>query len=161
VTPGWFRWGSIAAVLAAVVAIALPASASAGQPVVSLKVAKHRAGPYTPIQFGNIELNEAKSFYWKAKNITDARLPDVLLSDSTIYLPGWVSKWFKGKDNITADVQGGGYAFGLKAGKSKFFRSRLKPTKTASPLCAEATAAPPETSQDLALVVINDALCSL
>jgi hypothetical protein len=149
------------AVAACVAAIALPASASAGQPVVSVKVAKHQAGPYKPFQLANIELNEAKDFYWKAKNITDAKLPEVLLSDSTIYSPGWVSKWFRGKDNITADVQGGGYEFGLRAGKSKFFRSRLKPTTTASPLCAEAAAAPPETSTDFALVVINDALCSL
>jgi hypothetical protein len=157
------RLGSIAAVLAAVVVIALPASASAGQPLVSLKVAKHKDGPYKAFQVSNIALNETKQFYWKAKNVADGKLPDVRLTDSfALYPPGWIVRWFRGDDNITAGVHNpAGYQFGIKAGGSKLFRLKLKPTKTAGPVCAEASAGPPKTSPDSAVIAVNDALCSL
>ena len=149
----------IAVVAAAVAAFALPSSASAGQPLVDLKVAKHKDGPYASTQSANIDLNQARPFYWKVKNLTDEKLPEVVLNDSTLYPAGWVAKWFRGKENITTEVLGDGYEFGLKAGKPKAFRSKLKPTKTAGPACHNAIAAPPETSPDSAAVIVNDAKC--
>jgi hypothetical protein len=155
------RSSIITLALAAALALALPVSASAGQPLVSLKVAKHKGGPYATGQPASIGLNQAKDFYWKVKNITNARLPEVLLTDNTDTSPGWIVRWFRGKDNITTDVQGGGYEFGLRAGKAKVFRSRLKPTEGAEKqLCHAATAGPPETSLDEAIVFVNDGLCA-
>jgi hypothetical protein len=153
------RSPQIAIVLAAVAAIALPASASAGDPDVSLTVAKHKHGPYKRVQETHIALNQAKDFYWKARNVRDARIPDVLLEDSNVYPPGWIARWFRGEHNITPEVRGDGYEFALKAGKSKLFRSRLKRTKTADQLCADASVTPPESDPDFALVAVNDAIC--
>jgi hypothetical protein len=157
---GSFRRGSVVVVLAALAAIALPSSASAGQPFVNLKVAKKQDGPYKNVQNVNIDLNEAKSFYWKAKNPTSTKL-DVLLTDPSFYPVGWNTRWFRGNDDITEEVRAAGYEFGLKAGKAKLFRSRLKPTKTAGPVCHEGNAAPPKTSTDFALVAVNDPVCLL
>jgi hypothetical protein len=156
---GHLRRGSIAAAVVAVAAIALPASASAGEPAVSLKVAKHKDGPYKPEVRTNIKLNQAKDFYWKARNVTDAEFPDVLLTDDGPYPTGWIVRWFRGDDNITSDVRGDGYEFVLQPGKSKLFRSRLKPTKTADEVCHAAGAGPSEPATDFALVVVNDAFC--
>ena len=144
--------------LAAAVAVALPASASAGDPVVFMKVAKHKDGPYKTVQGASIALNQTKDFYWKARNVTDAKLPDVLLTDDGPFPPGWIVRWFKGNDNVTSDVKGDGYEFALKPGKSKFFRSRLKRTEPADDLC-HVGEAESEGEMDGALVVVNDAFC--
>ena len=148
------------AVAACVAAIVLPASASAGDPVVSLKVAKHKDGPYKTVQTTHIAPPDAKDFYWKVRNPTDAKLPDVLLTAGEVSSAGWIARWFRGDDQITSDVEGGGYEFALRPGKSKLFRSRLKPTEIAKKqLCFDAYAGPPLTDTDGALVAVNEAIC--
>ena len=153
------RRGVIAVALVAAAAIALPASAGAGQPDVSLKVAKQKDGPYREHVGAHMDLNQAKDFYWKVRNVTDAKLTQVLIIDGAKYPPGWIARWFRGENNITSDVRNAGYEFALGVGKSKIFRSHLKATKAIGPLCHDAAAGPPETSQSFALVSINDPVC--
>ena len=150
----------MALVLASTIAIAWPATASAGDPLVSLKVSKQKDGPYKPVVHANVALNEAKDFYWKVRNVSEFNFAgSVRLFDDGPYPPSWVARWFRGDNNITPDVRGDGYEFSLKAHRSKHFRSRLKPTMTADALCHSAGARFAKSSNDFALVVVNDAIC--
>jgi hypothetical protein len=127
-------------------------------------VAKKQGGPYKRFQHLNVPAGEAKSLYWRVKNVSRKRLNEVHLSDSaTNYPASWVARWFAGKRNITADVHtSDGHTFGLKRGKSKTFRQRLKAPDAAAGFCDNAYAGGPNASLDLATAGINDvAICGL
>jgi len=65
--------------------------------------------------------------YVKTINTTSERVSDHLTEDTFGSQSDYKVQWFKGKTNITEDVQALGYAFGLRAGHARIFRVRVKP----------------------------------
>ena len=163
------RWGprgvALAIVAAVMTAAALPSSSAAGviAPQVKLKVAKHEGGPYKEFQAINIPDGDVKNLFWRVKNVSSKRLKEVHLSDSSTNYPlAWGVKWFQREKDITDDVHtSDGHTFGLKRGRSKTFRQRLKAPFKAGSFCDTARAGGPNASLDLATVSVNGAVCGL
>ena len=112
-------------------------------PPVTLKVAKHKDGPYAYDQVVNVPVGKSKSVYFKAKNTTgenvDAEFDD---NGSSSGLENFVVKWFRGDKNISSEVKGSGYDFPLKANKQAILRAKLTHSDPGSGFCldGEATA---------------------
>ena len=125
-----------ACVVAAVLAI--PAGALAGAEL-QVRTAKKASGPYAQVTRLNIPDGESKNGYVRVKNKLDKKVGATLTYEIVIVSdPEYTIRWFKGKKNITSDVANAGYDFGLRPGKSKIFRARIKAPNGAEPMCMSA-----------------------
>ena len=125
-----------ACVLAA--ALAIPAGALAGAEL-QVRTAKKASGPYAEFTRLNIPDGEAKNGYVRVKNKLDKKVGVTLTYEIVVVSdPEYTIRWFKGKKNITADVSNAGYDFGLRPGRSKVFRTKIKAPNGAEPMCMSA-----------------------
>jgi hypothetical protein len=60
------------------------------------------------------------------------------LSDLASPIPDYKVQWFRGNENISAEVKGAGYEFDLAAGQSKYFSSRIKRVGPEGDACLDA-----------------------
>ena len=121
----WKRTLVAAALIAGAFMVASPAAA--GTPDYKLKIAKQPDGPYSGVVTVNLDEDESRNVYAKARYTgNQSGKKDVSL---VRFSEGPVSgKYFKGDQNITSDVQLGGYEFRLRRGHPKTFRVKVTST---------------------------------
>jgi hypothetical protein len=147
----------IGAGLATVASLAIaPAPASAAPPFF-VDASKHRDGPYSnesPIP-ASVKPGQTKSFFWQASSSQDRAL--VLDDASTAEQDhqGLHIKWFRGRHNISSDVEGSGYEFTLKADKPKIFRTQIRATGHGD-VCLIAHFEMPSVYSDTKAFAVND-----
>jgi len=91
---------------------ALPASAGVDPPIV--KVARHRWGPYKEFFIKlKMDPDDSKDFFLKARNAEDATGPQPATLVRLVGPSDCKAKYFKGNQNITQEVNEGGYDFTL------------------------------------------------
>lgn len=104
-------------------------------PVPVVKLARDADGPWInkPVINGKLKPGKAKDFFVKIRNTTDhkqnARL-ELRGGD-----PSYRLRWFKGRRNITSEVRGGGFEFGLRPRPARVFRLRIKATAAPGEMC--------------------------
>jgi hypothetical protein len=132
-----------AAVAATALAVAGPAGAGGDDVGASIKIAKKKAGPYSPfLQDVNVP-NSGRELFVRVKG--DAANPgpvELRFGDdgSTSGVDGWKVKWFKHGDNISAEVKNEGYQFKVGPGQRKYFAARITPDDPSNGFCLEAVA---------------------
>jgi hypothetical protein len=132
------RRSSLLGACVLVVALAVPAGALAGAQL-QVRTAKKASGPYTQHTRLKIPDGEAKSGYVRVKSKLDKKVGATLSYELVAFSgPEYSFDWFKGKKKITADVNDDGYDFGLRPGKSKLFRMRIKAPTDAEHICVSA-----------------------
>ncbi|MEO8091491.1 MAG: hypothetical protein ABI726_02125 [bacterium] len=115
-----------AALVLVLLALAVPAPALAG---VKVEVAKHKSGPWSPFGLNvHIPTGDSKNLYIRIKNTSHhAHAKQVNLTERrSADGPDYQVSWFKGKRDISHDVQTSGHDFTLKHDRSKRFRLRVK-----------------------------------
>jgi hypothetical protein len=151
------KLGTAALGILAVLAMSVT-SASAGDDLISVKAAKHKAGPYThETQALNVPVGKRKTVYYRVKNVGDTLTLELSFDDAATNTSNddYNVKWFKRKTNITADVAGAGYEFKVKPGKKKLFRAKVKHVSGSSNLCLGGQASGPLTFPDAAYFNVN------
>lgn len=126
-----------AAIALAVFAMAMPAAAHRGEPVLA-QAAKHKHGPWkTGTHPVDIPAGQKRSLYVRIKNTSaPAHKQHVMLTEGTDGgPPDYHNSWFKDKKDISHDVQTSGYDFTLKPGQAKRFRVRVKVDDDSNPEC--------------------------
>jgi hypothetical protein len=123
--------GFLAVLLAAV------ATATAAQDPVQIETALHKDGPWsTEGRNVHIPAGHSKNLYARITNTSHPNHPqDITLKDLSGATPGYHISWFKGNEDISHAVQTTGYDFGLKHGKTKKFRARVKVTDDSNQEC--------------------------
>jgi hypothetical protein len=113
--------------------LAVPATAGGpGTPV--LKGAKKKAGPYKRTLAVNVQ--ERKNLFVKVKSTADFKQTATLSEGAAGMLGDFSAKWFKGKKDVSHDVQTSGHEFTLRPNRPKLFRVRVKPeVDNPGPLC--------------------------
>ena len=134
--------------IVAAAAVALAAPALAGDPV-QTTVAKP-GGKFRDAVSSHIAEDATKRFRLRTKNPTGSEITATLNGD-----PGNNTKvkWFKGKQNITAQVMGDGYEFQLDAGAKKNFRVKVTAENTKLS-CVASEGSGPE-GGTVALIFVN------
>jgi hypothetical protein len=148
----------VAAVAISILA-APPAGAGMGSSPMRLTISKTKDGPYS-FSALHAKVNAGpKGFFVKVADKTEHR-QDGLLEDVSAGAgsANFKIRWFRGDENITSDVQGPGYGFGLKPGKPKVFRALVKPLNPdPGALClAPRASVEPDAYQAVGSVYIND-----
>jgi hypothetical protein len=123
--------------LACIALLALPGPVGAGiSGPPKVRLATKPAGPFKPSQNLNLPDGESKVRYVKvlstADHKQDATLTEVQISSGG---PDYITRWFKGKRNITQAVSQGGFAFVLRQDAVRRFRVRIKAPVGADPIC--------------------------
>jgi hypothetical protein len=119
------------------IAVAVPASAHRGEPVLA-EAAKHKHGPWSTEELPvKIPAGDKRSLYVRIKNTSSpSHKQHLTLTEGTDGgPPDYHHDWFKGDEDISHDVQTSGYHFALKHGKTKRFRIRVKVTDDSNPEC--------------------------
>jgi hypothetical protein len=148
----------ISAALVALVAMAVGATtASAGDPFVKVRAAKHKDGPYLHNPQGlMLPAGESKTLYWRVKNIAPDQKLELRFDDAaTDPEDDYRVRWFKGHENITSDVSGPGFEFKLKAGAKKLFSARVKHRTNSGILCLGGQASGSLVNPDAAYFNVN------
>jgi hypothetical protein len=152
----------IAGALAGVIVLALVATAGAGTPSPSVKIAKKAGGPYLEFAAVNVPDGETRTRYVRVRSKHNANqtatLTMGLASDGG---PEYTFKWFRGKTNITPDIGDDGYDFTLKPDKDRIFKVRIKAPEGAEPICMTAAVEVPASSFGTATLIVNHALCAI
>jgi hypothetical protein len=147
----------LAIVAAWALAALVPDAAVAGPPNLDAKVSRHKSGPYKQELSINIAPGTAKNVYLKVKNNTGQRKDSLQLNQFEPEM-GWNTRYFRRDQNITNEVQGGGYGFELGAGKAKKFRIRIKAPATTDDTCVTSLVEEMGPDHDVAVVGVNDPL---
>jgi hypothetical protein len=125
--------GTLACV--ALLALAAPVGAGVSGPA-KVRLATKPAGSYKPSLNLTLLEGESKVRYVKvhstADHKQDATLTEVQISSGG---PAYITRWFKGRRNITQAVGQGGFAFVLRQDAVKRFRVRIKAPVGADPIC--------------------------
>ena len=114
-----------AALVLVLLALAAPAPALGG---VRVEVAKHKSGPWSPGGLNvHIPTGNSKNFYIRIKSTSHhAQAKQVNLSERrSVDGPDYQVSWFKGKQDISSEVQTSGHDFTLKHDQTKRFRLRV------------------------------------
>jgi hypothetical protein len=114
--------------------LAVPANAGgpAGTPV--LKGAKKKAGPYKRTH--SVKVQQRRNLYVKVKSTANSKQTATLYQGAVDMLGDYSVDWFKGKRDVTHDVQTSGYEFTLRQNRPRLFRAKLKPVvDNPGPLC--------------------------
>jgi hypothetical protein len=116
----------------------IPATASAA-PVLKLKAAKHKRGPYVNAPGPNpvtANVNEPKNFWVKAFIVPHSSVEARLFEQVANQDQDYKFKWYKGQNDISHDVQTSGHLFTLRHDHPKRFRVRVRPqVPNPGPLC--------------------------
>jgi hypothetical protein len=97
-----------------------------------VKASKKKSGPYAAA-FVPVKVSEPRNLYVKVISKA-ANAEEVLLYEQAGGYPEDYSiKWFKGKKDISHDVQTGVYEFTLRPDKPRLFRLRMKPDVPGKP----------------------------
>jgi hypothetical protein len=98
--------------------------------------AKHGSGPWkTNSQRVKIKQGKSKNLFVRIKNGSGATRSVTLNEDGAVGPPDYHYSWFKGKDDISHDVQTSGYDFSLKGHKKKKFRIRATANNASAKDC--------------------------
>ena len=128
-------------------AIAAPALAGgAGAPKV--RTAKSAGGPYGKVTSLHVPNGESRTGYVKVIS-TVGEAQDATLTTGCILIAKRgecpiVTRWFKGKKNISGDVHTTGYEFTLRPDRPKRFKVRFKATSDATRCIVARVDAPPD-----------------
>jgi hypothetical protein len=155
--------GPTAFVCASVLAVALATVPSASGLAVTfnIKVAKHKDGPYKTDIRSKIDPGETRSFWFRVKNTGDAEsqldFGDADTSDEV----GFKTKWFKHGDNVSSQVQQGGYMFHVDPGQKKYFNAKQTGLDAPGAVegCLAGEASMTMVYTDLSSVAINGGTC--
>ena len=111
----------------AAVAVAGPAVAPAGGPgTPKLRGAKHADGPFSRVV--RVKVTKPRTLYVLVKSDYDQQQLATLTEGGDGPDPGdFDTKWLRGDEDITHDVQTSGYEFNLPPRGKKRFRVRVKP----------------------------------
>jgi hypothetical protein len=153
------RWvtGALAA-LAMLVPLLIAPSAEAGDPTVTLKISKHRDGPFVHdlSESGNppsLAEGEHKNFYLRAKNkVANALDPNLI---NGFVSNDYTARYFRKDNEITDALFTSGYDFHLGVGKTKSFRLRIKRKSGSANDGCVVTDVLTDVQQDFALVGFN------
>ena len=134
----------LGALAAAILALALAPTASAGDLEASVKVAEgDKSGPYHgSLQNVNVKLGKTKTLWWRVKGKGNTETLDLNFSDdgSSSMLENFKVRWFKHGEDKTEEIQGEGKPFHLDPGESKYFESRVKRIDPGDGFCIEGVA---------------------
>jgi hypothetical protein len=120
------------ALVGLVLTVPANAGAPAGTPV--LKGAKKKAGPYKRSLAVNVQ--ERKNLFVKVKSRANSKQTATLLQGAVDMVKDFDIDWFKGKQDISHDVQTSGHEFMLRPNRPKIFRVRVTPVVgSPGPLC--------------------------
>jgi hypothetical protein len=148
------RWLALP-LLALVAAAALSALAGARVGPHEITMSKSKGGP--PIESAQVK-NKAKTFWATVENVSDHQL-SITLDDRSEQRPhgDFNVRWFRGKHDITHQMNHGGLEFNLDVGKHKSFRANVKPlVGNPGELCLAAGAfAQPDGADRAGIVYIN------
>ena len=117
--------GGTAALIAAGALTLMPSPAEAGEPQVSVKIAKQEDGPFKDELRGSVPGPGKRNFYVKVKNIEGVQFEGIVEDVSTVP-GGWSFRWFKGQTEVTDEVIGGGLELTFKSDKPKIFRVKVR-----------------------------------
>jgi hypothetical protein len=123
------NWKGLIVLLAGVALVTgLAAPATAGDPDVTLKIAKQEGGPYEQLGVRlNIAAGEKRNVSLKARSVTGDVEPVLLDDEFSLYPVNWLVQYFtKNGTDITPQVKGAGFAFNAKPDKAKLFRVKIK-----------------------------------
>jgi hypothetical protein len=153
------RWLALP-LLALAAAVALSALASARAVPDEITISKTKGGP--AVESAQVK-SKAKTFWAKVENVSDHKL-SIALDDRSTQRPhgDFNIRWFRGKHEITHQVNHGGLDFNLAVGKHKTFRANVKPlVGNPGELClAPGTFAQPDGVDTAQIVYINsDTIC--
>jgi hypothetical protein len=129
----------IAGVALAATTVAVFAVPAAGgpPPPTTMKISKHKHGPFKDkILTDTLSLGASRDYYFKVTNST-GNPQEVTLVSFLKPTTSYEKTWFKGHKNITDDVYGvahDGYTFTIR-NKPKLFRGRVKKTDGPSATC--------------------------
>jgi hypothetical protein len=118
------RWLTLA-LLALVAATALSASAGARGGPSPVTISKTKGGPL--IDHAQVK-HKAKTFWATVENATDHQL-SITWDDRSAQRPhgDFNVRWFRGRHEVTHEMNHGGLEFNLGVGKQKTFRANVKP----------------------------------
>jgi hypothetical protein len=126
-------------VSAGVLLVVLTACASAlahGGDGYVVQNAKHKRGPWVNSpQKVKLAEGKSKNLYVRIKNTSDAKEGVELTETGAVGAPYYHYSWFKGKTDISHDVQTSGYDFSLKPDRKKRFRIKATALDTSDHDC--------------------------
>lgn len=122
----------IACLTALALVVALPATSALAAPAVTVKVAKHKGGPFTE-DVEQVNITAPKTLYFKALSNGGGQHDATLIHGSCCAgVHDFKVHYFRKHNNITSDVRGSGFDFPLAIGNPWTFRIRVEP-KVANP----------------------------
>ena len=132
--------------MAGVLGTASPADAGAA--LVNARIGAQEDGPYEDVTLGaKLSPGKARSFHVKVKNASDDELRVTL----TALLNGtdaFKEKYYRNDREITEQVDGAGFEFGLQPGQTKRFRLRVKAIDVPEARCISSNFDPGEQAPD-------------
>ncbi len=130
---------SVALALALTLVATLAAGqAHGGKSAFALRSAKQHDGPYKVFTRVAIEQGDQRTTWWRVKNKSATDEESMNFSDLGGDAPGYKVQWFRGQENISAEVEDQGYEFDLAAGQARYFSSRIKRTGPEEDNCVQA-----------------------
>ncbi len=128
----------LAGIALIVALVAAPSAEGLTTPLLDVKVAKQKDGPYRGFLRAKAKPNDPAILWFRARNFDDERLEEVLFSDhDSSDLNGYKVSWFKHGDNVSSAVEGSGYDFNIDPGQSKYFMARAKPPNGNTGICLQ------------------------
>ena len=115
----------LATALAAVLALSAIALAHGGPGTPKPTGAKHKDGPYSKEL--NVGVHKPRNLYVKVKSTYDQPQDATITEQVAGHDEDYHVSWFKGKTDLSHDVQTSGYDFTLRPATPRLFRVRVKP----------------------------------
>jgi hypothetical protein len=155
----------VTAVVCALLLIAVLAAvqSQAGETGFSVRVAKHKDGPYKVDIRASIEPGQTKSFWFRVRNIGGVEDLELVFDDSgTSDGTGFQTRWFKAGENVSSEVEGSGKVFRIDPGQRKHFNAKQTALDAPGAVedCLAGQASIPKVTSDLSAVIINGASCA-
>ena len=117
---------ALLAAVTAMAALGLSVTAQGLSTNATIGGSKDKSGPFVPTGHVKIDVGESRDLYFRVKSISDQSQDHELVSFTT-KRPAYKVTWFKGKHDITDDVNGvNGYEFSLGAHRKKLIRVHVK-----------------------------------
>ena len=99
-------------------------------PLFTVKVAEQKHGSYGSDTKVKLDKNETVNLWFRMKNVSPGQLSNSGFDDGDNEIPDGLSvKWFKGKTNVSHDVQTSGLDFDLKEDQVRYFQAKVRADK--------------------------------